>query len=91
MYGRADDFIDELLQTSPAVLSTVDGRQGLIDPLGAAEEIIRMRNQVAGEWKESMKRVSEDHTGVRQALLSKQMQSWDKNYPVDGSDAEAFQ
>jgi hypothetical protein len=37
-YGRADDFIEELLQKSPAVLSTEDGRTGLTDPLGAAEK-----------------------------------------------------
>mmetsp|Transcript_15632 Transcript_15632/g.22875 ORF Transcript_15632/g.22875 Transcript_15632/m.22875 type:complete len:482 (+) Transcript_15632:842-2287(+) len=75
-YGRADDFIDELLQTAPAVLRTNDGKTGFIDPLGAAESIIRMRNEVAMEWKETMARVQEDHTGIRQALLTDSMQYW---------------
>jgi hypothetical protein len=76
-YGQADDFIEELLQTSPSVLSTEKGSiQGLIDPVGAAEDIIRKRNEVAKEWKELMARVKEDHTGIRQALLSK---NWGAN------------
>jgi hypothetical protein len=88
-YGRADDFIEELLQKSPAVLSTEDGRTGLTDPLGAAENIIHMRNEVANEWKESMGRVKEDHTGVRQALLSKR---WDPSGSNDSrDDTAAFQ
>jgi hypothetical protein len=87
-YGRADDFIEELLQKSPAVLSTEDGRTGLTDPLGAAENIIRMRNKVANEWKESMGQVKEDHIGVRQALLSKR---WDSSGSNDSRDDTAFQ
>mmetsp|Transcript_23604 Transcript_23604/g.34978 ORF Transcript_23604/g.34978 Transcript_23604/m.34978 type:complete len:474 (-) Transcript_23604:108-1529(-) len=73
-YGRADDFIDDLLQTTPSVLSPQGGGGGLVDPVGAAEEIIKMRKVVAQEWKALMERVSEDHTGVRQALFSSQMQ-----------------
>jgi hypothetical protein len=83
-YGRADDFIDDLLQTSPSVLSPQGGGGGLVDPVGAAEEIIKMRQVVAQEWKVLMGRVSEDHTGVRQALFSSQIQ---RDSPQDVNDS----
>jgi len=71
--GRADDFMDDLLQTSPSILS-IDGElAGLVDPVGAAEDIIKMRKVVAEEWKLMMEVVSEEHTGLRQALLTKRM------------------
>ena len=73
-FGRADEFLDELLQTPPALLTT-----GLVDPLGTAESIIRMRNQVATEWKEYMSDVPNAHLRVRQAILSK------RNVPTDST------
>ena len=70
-YGRADDFIDELLQTKPMVVgNTGASTQNLVDPVRAAEEIIQMRKIVAQDWKAMMSRVSEEHTGIRQALLT---------------------
>ena len=87
-FGRADDFIDDLLQTSPSLLSTRDGKMGIVDPVGAAEMIIKMRQEVAEDWKRLMERVSEDHTGVRQALLSSQMR---RSSPQDGNDPTGFQ
>ena len=70
-YGRADDFIDELLQTTPMVVgNTGASTQNLVDPVHAAEEIIQMRKIVAQDWKAMMSRVSEEHTGIRQALLT---------------------
>jgi hypothetical protein len=75
-FGQADEFVDELLQTSPYLLTTEDGRRtGLIDPMGTAESIIRMRNKVATEWKESMRQVPDAHIRVKEAILSKQMQN----------------
>jgi len=88
-YGRADDFIDDLLQTSPSVLSTGDGRTGLVDPVGAAEKIILMRKHVATDWKALMENVSEDHTGIRQAVFSSTME---RSPPVqDNNDSTSFQ
>jgi hypothetical protein len=87
-YGRADDFIDELLQTAPSLLTTEDGKNGLVDPVGAAEDIIRMRKEVAMNWKTTMQRASEDHTEIRVALLSNQMQTIS---PTAGDDLSAFQ
>lgn len=96
-YGQADSFMDELLQTSPRIMSfsnlfgvvsggttsTTSGSSssssstttisGLIDPVGAAELIIEMRNVVAKDWKIWMNQVSEDHTTIRQHLYARQI------------------
>lgn len=88
--GRADDFFDDLLQTSPSVLSTEDGKTGLVDPVGAAEAIIKMRKEVVNDWKALMKRVPEDHTGVRQALFTNQIERSDAS-PTYDNDSEGFQ
>jgi len=85
-FGRADDFMDELLQTSPSVTE-----QGLVDPVGVAEEIIKMRKEVARDWKALMMRVPEDHTGIRQSLFSNQIRST-SSYQADLSeDNSTFQ
>jgi len=72
-FGQADDFMDDLLQTPPSILSTQDGMTELVDPVGVAEIIIKMRKDVAEDWKVLMKRVPVDHTGLRQSLLTNQM------------------
>ena len=64
-HGRADDFIDELLQLY-LVGNTRTSTQNLVDPVGAAEEIIQIRKIV----KAMMSHVSEEHTSIRQALLT---------------------
>lgn len=85
-FGRADDFMDELLQTSPSVTE-----HGLVDPVGVAEEIIKMRKEVARDWKALMMRVPEDHTGIRQALFSNQIQSTSSYQPDVSDDNSSFQ
>jgi hypothetical protein len=88
-YGRADEFIDDLLQTAPSVISTEDGTTGLVDPVGAAESIIKMRNEVAHDWKALMKEVPESHILVRQALLSTAMDRSPSS--EDNNDIASFQ
>lgn len=83
-YGRADDFLDELLRTSPSVLTAQDGKPALADPLLLAEEIIRTRSIVAQEWKALMKHVPEDHTDIRKLILSKQVEKWSSGQPMGG-------
>ena len=91
-YGRADDFIDELLQISPSVVWTGDGVTGLVDPVGAAESIIKMRNEVASEWKSLMYDVPKSHVGVQQALLANAMdRSSSSQQGTSGDDYAAFQ
>ena len=76
-YGRADDFIEELLLSSPSVIYTDDGKVGLADPMGLAEEIITKRKEIVEEWKKLMISVPQDHEdGIRRIILEKQMESW---------------
>lgn len=87
-YGRADDFIEELLLSSPSFLlynKTNTGNNsirreneaGLADPLRLAEQIIDKRQQLVEEWKELMREVPRDHVnGIRKVLLAKQMAAW---------------
>ena len=88
-YGRGDDFLEELLLTSPSMKTTDDGKMGLVDPHGIAEEIIRTRGDVAREWKEKLSNVNQDHIGLRKSLLSHQMSNWDA--PVQVEDFGAFE
>lgn len=76
-YSRADDFLEEVLLTPPSVKKNASGKGDLIDPLRIAEDIIRMRRDVALEFKEAMEHVPQDHSSkVRKVLLTKQMQKW---------------
>lgn len=76
-YGRADNFIEELLLTPPSVKKQpAGGKAELIDPLKIAEDVIRLRTQVALDWKDVCGNVPEEHTEVRKMLLDKQMQKW---------------
>lgn len=76
-YGRADDFIEQLLLSSPSVIYTDDGKVGLADPMGLAEAIISKRREVVDEWKTIMANVPKDHAdGIRRNLLNKQMEAW---------------
>ncbi len=76
-YGRADDFLEELLMAPPSTKELSSSRIGLIDPLRIAEDIITMRSVVAEEWKTEIASVPEDHMGLRKKLLSKQIGSYD--------------
>jgi len=73
-YGRADDFLEEMLLTSPSVMYTKDGGMGLIDPHGIAEKIIFTRGEVISDWKKIVSKTPEDHMNLRKALLDRQME-----------------
>ena len=74
-YGRADDFIDELLHCSPTLVR--GNSLNIIDPFKIAEDIITTRNVVIQEWKTIMENVPNDHTiYIRPILLEKQMSIW---------------
>lgn len=75
-YGRADDFIEAMLLTPPAVRDLGLNRQGkavigLIDPLGLAEQIIARRTAIATQWKSDMGQTASDHMQLQKALLEK--------------------
>lgn len=71
--GRADDFLEELLRTPPAVKQLNAKSSTIIDPLGLAEKIIRTRCEVAEEWKSILSETPDDHMGLRRKLLSLQV------------------
>jgi len=72
-YGRADDFLEELLLSPPVFQKT--GKDGirLIDPMGMAEDIIRERSEVAWEWQKLVSKIPEEHTDLRRLLLDRRM------------------
>ena len=77
-YGRADDFIEEMLLTSPSVRDLGMNRQGkavigLIDPLGLAEEIIARRTVIADKWKTAMGETTSDHLKLQKVLMDVMM------------------
>jgi hypothetical protein len=86
-YGRADDFIEDLLRSPPSVIHKDDGKVALADPFGLAEQIIETRNEIVAEWKVAMKNVPSDHqSGLRKLLLEKQMAAWGQSSgPLGGN------
>ena len=76
VFGRADDFLDELLSTPPSLKTIGKGEVGFIDPFAIAEDIILERGIVAEEWKDVMRNVSRDHESLRQEIWIKQMERW---------------
>ena len=71
-YGRADDFLEELLLTVPSFKTTGDAVE-VIDPLRVAEDIICMRTAVANEWKTTMFETPKDHTSLQRLVLDVRM------------------
>ena len=78
-YGRADDFIEEMLLTAPSVRDLGTNRQGqavigLIDPLALAEEIIARRTVIANRWKMTMgEETNSDHLKLHKVLMDVMM------------------
>jgi hypothetical protein len=91
-YGRADDFIEVLLLSSPSVIYTDDNKVGLADPMSLAEQIIATRNEIVQEWKALMCTVPQDHAdGIRRILLNKQMAAWGSSTPLGGESSGGFE
>merc|ERR1719232_597481 len=72
-YGRHDDFLEELLSSSPTFEKK--GKQvSIVDPIGLAEQIILTRSDVAYEWKDKMMKIPLDHIDLRRTLLTRQIE-----------------
>ena len=82
MFGRSDDFLEELLRSSPSV----DQSSGLVDPLRIASDIIAMRKEVIVDWSEIVSSLPDYHVGLRKGLLSRQLASQDKASPDDSGE-----
>eukprot|EP00547_Thalassionema_nitzschioides_P013034 CAMPEP_0194259512 /NCGR_PEP_ID=MMETSP0158-20130606/43751_1 /TAXON_ID=33649 /ORGANISM="Thalassionema nitzschioides, Strain L26-B" /LENGTH=408 /DNA_ID=CAMNT_0038999335 /DNA_START=127 /DNA_END=1353 /DNA_ORIENTATION=- len=75
-FGRADDFLEEILRTPPSIKAEKGGAMCLVDPLRVAEDILAVRSEIAMDWKAMMEEVKEDHIDIRRLLLNKQMIKW---------------
>ncbi len=91
-YGRADDFLEALLLSTPSVIKTSDGVGGIADPMGMAERLIEIRSEIVAEWKAIMADVPQDHgRSIRKALLEKQMAAWGSSTPLGGPSFDGFE
>ena len=92
-FGRADDFLEELLLETPVIVKFSDGKDCFVDPMSLAEDIIQLRNEVIEEWKVTMAEIPQSHsTSIRKILLEKQMANWGSSTPLGGeSSATSFE
>jgi hypothetical protein len=89
-HGSSDDFLEELLLSSPAIKTDEGGKIGFVDPLRIAEDILRKRSKVATEWGVIAKNTKEEHINIRKVLLEKQMLKWGHR-PVDSDNSSPAQ
>lgn len=82
-YGRSDDFLDLLLQKSPAIKTLQDGRFGFIDPHAIAEYIVQIRTSVLEEWQGIMSVVSTEQSDLRKIQHIRQMAKWGQHIEDD--------
>ena len=92
-YGRADDFLEDLIATAPRLI-TVNKNRGasttaLIDPIGIAEMILQERAAVANEWKEAARISPAEHLEVRRMMLDKMMMESVQQQPLAGKQEAA--
>ena len=66
-YGRADDFLEDLLFFPDAVT---------VDPVRLAEIILNERRQVALEWQAMCQDVPNDHIIIKRLQLDKLLESY---------------
>jgi hypothetical protein len=84
-YGRADDFLEELLLSPPMVQKARDGEIHLIDPTEMAEDIIQERSEVAREWKRVVAKIRDEHIDLRRLLLDRRMMEVTEETLADSS------
>jgi hypothetical protein len=72
-YGRADNFLEELLSSPPRVVQLQDEQCGLVDPIRVVELILKEREKVALEWLELSLDVPKSHTDIKRWQLNKLM------------------
>ena len=79
-YGRADDFVQELMMCSP--LMVTGGQDGgdrggaeptLVDPLKVAKVLLNERERVALEWSQVATDIPKEHTEIQRMQLDKMM------------------
>jgi hypothetical protein len=85
-YGKGDDFIEELIMSSPIMMSRGEGSlesRGekdsevsnmpplVVEPMRIAEQILLRRDKLALEWTEIMQFAPSEHTDIRKLQLSR--------------------
>jgi hypothetical protein len=85
-YGRADDFLEELLLEPPSFHETKGGDVNFIDPIAMVEDIIQKRSEVAEEWKELVAESPNDHMDLRRMLLINMMGKSDEKSKKEKDD-----
>lgn len=72
-YGRADDFMEELLSRNPRMINVAEGVTSLIDPTRIAELILNKREEVALEWKALAEEAPMQHMEIQRLRLNRIM------------------
>lgn len=71
-YDRADDFLEELLLSTPRLIQGLTS-VSVVDPSGLVRMVIGEREKVVQEWKVCAMQVPEDHTDIRRLQLNLMM------------------
>lgn len=69
-YGRADDFLEELLSTAPSLITVHEGVTLMVDPNHVAEIVLKEREAVAQEWKEMAANAPQEHMEIKRLQLN---------------------
>ena len=83
-FGRADDFIEDLLKTSPTMRKTDEGT-ALVDTQSVAADIINTRSEVLLDWIDIMSKVPDDHIGLQQTILLFKTKAWTADMETDST------
>jgi hypothetical protein len=86
-YGRADQFLQELLLSTPILVQSSaddvqkgdDASSSLVDPTWIAEQILKVRQQVAIDWAQQAASVPELHMEIKRLQLDLLLKSYEKN------------
>jgi len=71
-YRRADEFIEDLMLSSPKII-TKGSRTIIVDPLNIAEQLLIKRDELAAKWKQIAEVVPVEHSEIRRMQLNRLM------------------
>jgi hypothetical protein len=72
-FGRADNFLEELLTTPPCVVQMQDEECDLVDPVRVAELILKERESVTDEWIDLALNSPNLHTDIKRMQFQRLM------------------
>ena len=65
-FGRANDFIDDLLLIPSCLKELEDDKIDIVDATAIVEDIMPYRSKVVSEWKTEIFKVPENHTKLKE-------------------------